>query len=449
MPSRIQTTVIILLILAAAVTGTCLALLSGNTIYPGVRANGISLSRLTRKQAENRLSPIAAGMSDAPVTLRYRGQVLHASAADLGGRIDIDACVESAYRVGRDGNILRRITDILSARQSGIDLPLNYTFDANQAAAYLRPVAEKFDRPAVDARLKVDGDSIQILPEQFGTEMKLDATVARIAQAINSGIRDVDVVVGTDSPHISADELQGIDSVLASYSTAYKPWQRDRTHNLQIACQAIDGTLLKPGEVFSYNKIVGPREKKYGFLDAPMFVDGEVEPGTGGGVCQISTTVYNAALLANLKIRRRQHHSRPVAYAPVGRDATVAYPYLDLKFENTTGAPIYITASVGRRSVDVRILGKKQPGREIALVSEDHKIIPPPTEEQIDDTLTAGARVVKDRGRKGHRVSIYRIVKLDGNAVKKELISKNYYKPGSRIVAIPGKQRSSNNLLKE
>jgi len=212
---------------------------------------------------------------------------------------------------------------------------------------------------------------------------------------------------------------------------------RSRTHNLRIACREISGTLVKPREVFSYNKVVGPRLKEYGFRDAPIFVEGQVEPGTGGGVCQVSTTVYNAALLADMKILRRSHHSRPVVYAPVGRDATVAYPALDLRFRNTCDSPIYIIASVGKRTVDVTILGSVEDGRKVSLVSAGHRVFGAPVTRKTRDDLKPGKPVVVRKGLAGHSISTYRIVTLNGKVVKRELLSSDYYRAQARVVAVP------------
>src|SRR5207248_1922171 len=142
------------------------------------------------------------------------------------------------------------------------------------------------------------------------------------------------------SPKVTADHLGSINTLLAAYSTSMGGSSRNRRHNIQVACQAIDGTVLIPGEVFSYNDTVGPRSERAGFRTAPVIIHGELVPGTGGGVCQVSSTLYNLALLGGLKIVRRSHHQFPVHYVPPGRDATVAYGSLDLRFANSLPHPV-------------------------------------------------------------------------------------------------------------
>jgi vancomycin resistance protein YoaR len=261
-------------------------------------------------------------------------------------------------------------------------------------------------------------------------------SINSLLDALKTGKGEVVLAVSQLEPKIKSSDLTKIDGKLASYSTVYKPWQKDRSFNLKLACKAINGYIFKPGNVFSYNKVVGPREKKYGFRDAPIFVNGGVEDGTGGGICQVSSTLYNAALLANLKILRRAPHSRPVVYTPIGRDATVAYPSVDLRILNTTKAPIYILASIGKRTVNITLYGMKTPGLNVELVSSGHKVIKAPVTEAVDGSLKPGKRVVTDKGRPGHRITTYRVVKQNGEIIKKELISNDYYRPEACVVSV-------------
>ena len=426
-----------MLALAAVTAGVAVSFLRANTVYTGVRIDGIELGGLTVQQAKTRLEPVANELALAQMTLGLGDEIYITTFREIGGVVDTSASARSAYKVGREGNVFRRIADIVAVRRHGRPVPVVYSFDGNTAADYLRSAARGIDREPVNAELALEGDSVRVTPGKPGVKLDIEKSLERLSRAANSGSRDIALVVGAASPEITEDDLAGIDGVIASYSTPYKPWERDRSYNLGIACRAINGTLLRSGETFSYNKVVGPRLKKRGFRDALMFVDGEVEPGTGGGICQVSTTVYNTALLADTKILRRSHHSRPVVYAPVGRDATVAYPALDLRFQNTSESPMYILASVGKRTVNVTILGRRLDGRTVELVSAGHRVLGAPVKKVTRDGLASEKPAVVEKGRSGHRVSTYRVVKQDGKVVKRELISSDYYRPESRVVAVP------------
>lgn len=437
MSRSLRITLITAIALGSLIIGTAIALLNGNTIHTGVQMSGIQLGGLTIEQAESRLGPEADKIADEQVTLKYAGETLRTMVAELGGSMDIADCAQEAYSIGREGNIFKRIGAVISARRHGLQIPIVYAFDKESASRCLHTIAQKIDRQPINARLTVKDSSVQVIPEKPGVKMNIEKSLVGITQAVNTGEREVDLVVVTAPPTLTAADLKGIDSVLSTYSTQYKPWQRDRTHNLRIACRSISGTIVKPGEVFSYNKVVGPRLKEKGFREAPMFVNGEVEPGTGGGVCQVSTTVYNAALLANMKITKRFHHSRPVAYAPVGRDATVAYPSVDLKFENTSDSPIYVLASVGSRTVNISFLGRKQDGLEVQISSGGHRVTSFHVIEKPQENIKPGKRVELKEGLKGHSISTYRIVKINGEVVKRETISQDYYRPQNRVIAVP------------
>ena len=429
---------IILILLGAGAVGVMMALLQQDTIYPGVHVAGTDVGGLTESQAESKLASVAEQKARKSVTIRCEGKTFNPTLGEIGWQMPVDACMEQAYGFGREGNVLVRLRDVLSARRKGVELHV-YTFSKQTATRFLEKAAESINRLPRNARLEFNAGAMRPIPEVPGLKLDIEKSRERMAEMVDAGPNEFDLVTASLPPEVTTADFKGIDGVIASYSTPYKPWERDRTYNLKIACKAINGTLIKSGEVFSYNKTVGPRLKEYGFRDALMFVDGQVETGTGGGVCQVSTTVYNAALLSNLQILRRTHHSRPVVYAPVGRDATVAYPAIDLEFKNTTDAPIYIVASVGAKTVNVAMLGKKSDGMKIELQAVGHRVIAAAGTDQVE-TPGLEKPIVKEAGRAGHQVSIYRIVKEGGEIVKRELISKDYYPPERRIIAIPASE---------
>ena len=222
--------------------------------------------------------------------------------------------------------------------------------------------------------------------------------------------------------------------MLGAYSTPYKSYMRDRTHNLKLATDILNETVVMPGERFSLNEVIGPRLTERGYRDAPIFVDGEVEPSTGGGVCQVATTTYNAALLANLRIAERHHHSRPVDYAPTGRDATVYWGQYDLKFVNSLGHPILILAHLADSRVHVKILGSRDDDYEVELYRTGLSRIPHERKEVPDPELEVGKTKVEKPGRDGWRVTVHRRVERNGEVVKDERMHTDYYAPQTGIV---------------
>lgn len=428
--------IIAAIVLVCIIAGAAAAISNGNTIYRGILIGGIDTGGMTIEQAASSLQPEAERLSQVTITLRYGKETKVCTIAELGGTPDIDASVQAAFQVGRNGNIIQRIYDVMMLTNNKTDIPINYKFDDKKTTAFMHALAVQINRDPRNAAIAPSGGSIRIISEKPGIKMDTSKSINNLLAALKFGKGEAVLAVSTVAPKIRTSDLTRINGKIASYSTIFKPWQKNRSYNLMLACKAINGYIFKPGEIFSYNKVVGPREKKFGFRDAPIFVNGEVEEDTGGGICQVSSTLYNAALLANLKISRRAPHSRPVVYAPVGRDATVAYPSIDFKILNNTKAPIYISASIGKRTVNVTLYGMKTPGLNVELVSTGHKITKAPVKEVIDGTLLPGKRVVKESGRSGHKVTTYRVIKQNGKVVKKELISTDTYRPEARVVAV-------------
>jgi len=183
--------------------------------------------------------------------------------------------------------------------------------------------------------------------------------------------------VQTLRPGLSTEEAQalGIQEVVAEYRTRLVNIP-SRTHNIALTARLLRGRLIRTGEVFSFNRAVGPRTRARGFLPAPVILRDEFVPGDGGGVCQVSSTLFNAALLADLKVLSRTPHSLPVAYLPVGRDATVVYGAIDLRFRND-GPPLLLWAEVRGQQLVVRFYGRRVPGRTVEIVVTDVERLPP------------------------------------------------------------------------
>ena len=300
----------------------------------------------------------------------------------------------------------------------------------------------KLTRPARDAKVKFIGGNVVVIPERIGARFDLNGAISSIKQALQTDQTIVTLSVLTDKPRITQDQVSDITGVVSSYTTRFSGWKGNRSHNIQTAAAAINGTVLFPGDTFSYNKVVGPRESSTGFLTAPVLVKGKKVPGLGGGICQVSSTIYNAVLFADLKIIQRSRHAIPVAYIPAGRDATVVYGLLDLKFQNNTSAPIAISTSTQQGSITARVLGTPTPDKKIKILVTGLTRLPMPIKRVPDGTLFTGSTLVVDPGHSGRRCSTWRYVYEDSALVRKEHLSSDYYRPLTRIIAYGTKSRA-------
>jgi len=295
------------------------------------------------------------------------------------------------------------------------------------------------ERPPQDARVRFANGQVQIIPEQLGWTLAPDESLRNLLdalQALPAAHTAFPLAMRTTRPRITSEQLRTITGVIASYTTRFPGYQVQRNTNIRLAALALDGRVLLPGERLSYNQAVGKRTLKQGFRPAPVIVRGEKRLGIGGGICQVSSTLFNAALLGDLKIVRRVNHSIPVDYVPLGRDATVSDTGIDFVIENPFDHPIALSTELGRSSLTIRILGAPQPGRRVALKTERSLLPSPPVELVPHPNLPEGKQRVLKKGSPGFRVVLWREVYQDGVLVKRERVATSTYRAQPRVIAV-------------
>lgn len=231
--------------------------------------------------------------------------------------------------------------------------------------------------------------------------------------------------------------LEAFPYLISEFSTKYDASNKNRSENLAIAAGKIDGTVLMPGEEFSFNQIVGKRTIEEGYKDAKIYQDGKVVDGLAGGICQISSTLYNAVVKANLEVTERRNHSFTTSYIKAGQDATVVYGVIDFKFKNSRTYPIKISASVNSGIAEFKINGiKEEVEYDISLSPVTTGSIPYTTQYIPDPSLAPGQQVVVQGGGNGLKVTTYKDTKLDGKLVSREVISTDTYRPMNAIIRV-------------
>jgi vancomycin resistance protein YoaR len=287
----------------------------------------------------------------------------------------------------------------------------------------------------------VDG-RFDIQPEKGDVAIDEKALEQKTIEAAENGGTQVTVPVIPASKRISENQLKQIDEVISTFTTKFPVRKKDRNTNIRIASGKINGFVLLPGDTFSFNTVVGKRTIQDGFKTAPVFKNGKHDMGVGGGICQVSSTLYNAALFADLHIVQRHNHSMPVAYLPLGRDATVDYGSLDMAFKNSLSIPIAISADYEPGKLTFRILGKKDPSQSIKIESEGSKTWDNGTKTVPDPSLLVGTKKVVDKGSRGHSLLTYRVVYKDGVETNREPLGRSYYKGAERVVDVGTKPTS-------
>jgi vancomycin resistance protein YoaR len=293
------------------------------------------------------------------------------------------------------------------------------------------------DRPPRDATFAAAADgSVSVLPGRRGLRLNRERTAdALLAAALSPSDRLARVAVQSVAPSLTTAEAEalGITRVLSSYTTAYAG-TADRTHNLQLAISLLDGTFVQPGGTFSLNEAVGERTLARGFREAPVIVNDEYTEGVGGGVSQVATTVFNAAWEAGLKITSRTAHSLYIDRYPLGRDATVNYPDIDLRFVNDTGRTLLVRGFSGSGGITVAIWGAPTNRRVVSEAGPLEETGDVPVRTVRDPSLPVGKSEVEEEGAPPRRVSVERTVSDASGTVLHRETWRTSYRAEPRVV---------------
>ena len=282
---------------------------------------------------------------------------------------DTEAVVTPGH-TGFDGDVSAALEEVKNAVAAAHYNPITVTLKSAPPDDF---TIETFDnvcyKDPVDAYYNIQGNSVDIVPEQNGRYINKEEAAA-IIPSIKEGGEKVTVPIYLSYAAITKEELKSklFANTLGSYSTYYGSSASNRAANVARAAGLINGTVIAPGAVFSFNDTVGPRSKANGFYTAQEYVDGKTVEGIGGGTCQVSTTLYSAVLYADMTITARENHMMTIGYAPLGQDATVAYGSVDFKFKNSSDYPVKISAVTNGSAITVSIIGTAwEPAREVKL----------------------------------------------------------------------------------
>jgi vancomycin resistance protein YoaR len=297
------------------------------------------------------------------------------------------------------------------------------------ADAWLKRLARTVAHPAKNATFSVDGSHIRVVPDRPGVRLDADATAAALLHAaLRPRVRVARAVVVEQPAALTVAKLRtmGIRGIVSSYTTIYGGVP-NRIHNVQVVAHLVDNKLIAPNATFSFNQTTGERTAAKGFLEAPVIINGEVTTGLGGGVCQVSTTVFNAAFDAGLKITARTNHALYISHYPQGRDATVDYPDTDLKFVNDTSHWLLLRTFVGSSSLTVTLYGTPTHRKVESTTSPLVVHGVPPVKKTIDKTLKPGEKVVDDPGVPAMSTSVTRdVYAADGKLIDHDVWYSSY-----------------------
>ncbi|HEY1533768.1 MAG TPA: VanW family protein, partial [Polyangiaceae bacterium] len=297
---------------------------------------------------------------------------------ELGLTLDVLRSIQAARQAAPTPTLISRLLRQLRPKPAIDDAALVFRFDAQRASERLATFAAAVYREPVDARL--DLVAHERVVDAPGRELDMAASLVGIAEGSRDDGAVFQIVARAIPARVSEAMLRAVDvaRVLSSYDTDFAHHAGPRALNIATAARYLNGTVIAPGEVFSFNKTVGPRTVSRGFTFAPVIVADELEPGVGGGVCQVASTLHAAAVFGGFEVVQRRNHSRPSGYTPLGLDATVVDGELDLKLKNPYDSPLIVHAFLPTRTtLRIELLGREPPGKveHFFQVKEKHEFM--------------------------------------------------------------------------
>ena len=329
----------------------------GRILY-GVQNEGHSLFGMTQEEAEQYFIQLGKKkLAGQTISLRSNGAVWKVQPQEVALQPAAAAAAEEAYNAGRKGSFVQQVVVQIRNAANGCNIPFTASYDESLLQAKLEKIAESLLVQPVNATCEIGANgSVRHIPGRAGKKLDIAASLKILDQPLKEmQAASIELPIAENPPFVRTEDIAHVNAVLGSYTTYYRHGARG--DNIALATQQLNGVLIRSGATFSFNSIVGTRTANAGYKNAAVLVNGKSVPGIGGGVCQVSSTLYNAILLAGLNPTERFSHFMPSSYCPPGLDATVADDLIDFQFMNPLPHNVYILASADGRKVTVQVLG--------------------------------------------------------------------------------------------
>ncbi len=404
-----------------------------DTILPNIYIGDTNVGGMTIDEARSSCTAFVDMVNASSLSFVCNGNTIDVGFSDIGISTDVDTVVETAYNYGRKGNVLKRYKD-RKALENGEEKKLELNFSlSDEAYANMDAILSAFNQEAAPASISMVDGEFQIQPEAVGVSVDSYSTVAVLQSTLNA-VTDysnisIDVVYNETQPEVTSEALNGITDKLGEYSTNYSG-DAGRMANVENACNFINGTLVLPGEEFDTDATIRPYTEENGYHYAAEYSNGQVVQGLGGGVCQVSTTLYNAVLYAELEVTQRANHSLTVGYVQLAQDAAISGDVKNFKFRNNTDTPIYIAGACENGQITFALFGKetRPENRTIDFESVLIATIPPGEAiEEVDASLPPGTRNVTQKAHTGYSAELWKHVYVDGELTESVLINTSQY----------------------
>lgn len=409
-----------------------------DTVYIG----DIDVSGMTRQEAQRELDSFLEEQRDRQFTLKAEGRSIQVSAEDLGLEMINDEVVEEAVNLGRTGNLIARYKDKKDLEKEPKRYDIVYGGDEERIRTLLTVNAGNLNQKAVNCGLKRENESFSITEGADGVDVDVDESVEAVQEYLKKEwtgeSATVELATKVTKPQGTKEELSKVKDLLGSFHTDFSSSSAGRAKNVRNGAEKIDGTVIYPGDQFSVYGAVSPFDAENGYELAGSYENGTTVQSYGGGICQVSTTLYNAVILSELQVDERFNHSMIVTYVKPSMDAAIAGTYKDLKFTNNTDAPIYIEGYTSGGQLYFNIFGEetRPSNRKVTYESETISQTDPGVTLQADPGHGIGYFATVSSSHTGYTARLWKIVTVDGVEKSREEFNSSRYNPSNKVLAV-------------
>ena len=415
-----------------------------DTIKKGIFAGDIDLSGMNAQEAEAAVRAYVESLEEVEITLLAAADAqVPVTAGELGIAWANPELISDALEVGSHGNVIERYKLLKDLEEENLVYPIEFSVDVQAVSNILSEKCAQYDVGAQDAELKREDGEFRIVEGRTGYKLDVETSIgvvsAYLTEQWDGQPCTVALDVAVEEPRGTAEELAQVKDVLGTFTTSFGSSTSNRGANVVNGCNLINGTLLYPGDEFSTSESVGPFTVENGYFMAGSYLNGRVVDSLGGGICQVSTTLYNAVLLAELEVTERYNHSMIVTYVEPSADAAIADDIKDFKFANDQDYPVYIEGYTENGKLTFTIYGRetRPADREVRYESEVLEVINPPADIiNADASKPLGYAVVTDSAHIGYKARLWKVVLEGGQEVSRTQVNSSSYKmvPRSAVV---------------
>ncbi len=413
-----------------------------DTIPQRVYFGDISVGGMTQEEAKAAVEEYVEGLQSEIITLQAGKNTVQVPVAQMGLSWGNEEIVTEAVGLGKSGNLITRYKAMKDLENQDKIYELAFQVDKSKVTKMLENNSEVLNTEAVNAGLTRENNQFNVIPGSQGVTVNIEESAEILEKYFSlewkGGSDSVEIVADVVDPKGTEEELGKVKDLLGGFNTSYSSSGAGRSKNVENGANKINGSVIYPGDSFSVYEAVSPFNPENGYELAGSYENGTTVDTYGGGICQVSTTLYNAVIRAELEVTERFNHSMIVGYVDPSADAAIAGTYKDLKFVNNTKAPIYIEGYTSGRSIYFNIFGEetRDANREVSFVSETLSTTEPGTQYQAAPGSPIGSISQVQSSHTGYTAQLWKVVTVNGVEQSREIFNKSTYKASPRIVAV-------------